>query len=93
LNCRKACVAKIDKTLAADITGSTRDRIVVRGVIDMARSLGLQVITEGVETSAQLGLLAREGYNLYQGYLCSPPVDSRALEAQIVERRDPVNAA
>ncbi len=84
---------KIDKTLAADITGSTRDRIVVRGVIDMARSLGLQVITEGVETSAQLGLLAREGCNLYQGYLCSPPVDSRALEALIVERRDPVNAA
>jgi diguanylate cyclase (GGDEF)-like protein len=84
---------KIDKTLAADITGSTRDRIVVRGVIDMARSLGLQVITEGVETTAQLALLAREGCNLYQGYLCSPPVDSRSLEALIVERRDPVNAA
>lgn len=84
---------KIDKTLAADITGSTRDRIVVRGVIDMARSLGLQVITEGVETTAQLALLAREGCNLYQGYLCSPPVDSRSLEALIVERRDPVTAA
>ncbi|MFD2500332.1 EAL domain-containing protein [Rhizorhabdus histidinilytica] len=38
---------KIDKTLAEDITGSTRDRIVVRGVIEMARSLGLAVITEG----------------------------------------------
>ena len=50
---------KIDKTLAEDITGSTRDRIVVRGVIDMARSLGLSVITEGVETKAQLSLLAR----------------------------------
>ena len=77
---------KIDKTLAEDITGSTRDRIVVRGVIDMARSLGLSVITEGVETQAQLTLLAREGCNYYQGYLCSPPVDSATLEAMMAER-------
>jgi len=75
---------KIDKTLAEDITGSTRDRIVVRGVIDMARSLGLSVITEGVETNAQLSLLAREGCNYYQGYLCSPPIDSAALEAMLL---------
>jgi diguanylate cyclase (GGDEF)-like protein len=78
---------KIDKTLAEDITGSTRDRIVVRGVIDMARSLGLSVITEGVETTAQLSLLAREGCNYYQGYLCSPPVDSATLEAMLKENR------
>ena len=78
---------KIDKTLAEDITGSTRDRIVVRGVIDMARSLGLSVITEGVETKAQLSLLAREGCNFYQGYLCSPPVDSATLEAMLMENK------
>ncbi|KQX26387.1 hypothetical protein ASD39_03700 [Sphingomonas sp. Root50] len=77
---------KIDKTLAEDITGSTRDRIVVRGVIDMARSLGLAVITEGVETKAQLALLAREGCDYYQGYLCSPPIDSGTLEAMIVDK-------
>lgn len=78
---------KIDKTLAEDITGSTRDRIVVRGVIDMARSLGLSVITEGVETKAQLSLLAREGCNYYQGYLCSPPVDSATLEVMLKENK------
>jgi diguanylate cyclase (GGDEF)-like protein len=77
---------KIDKTLAEDITGSTRDRIVVRGVIDMARSLGLSVITEGVETQAQLSLLAREGCNYYQGFLCSPPIDSVALAALVTGR-------
>ena len=52
---------KIDKRLCQDIAGSTRDRIVVRSVIDMARSLGLDVIAEGVETEEQLGLLAEEG--------------------------------
>src|SRR5687768_7223096 len=70
---------KIDKRLVEDISGSPRDQVVVRSVIDMARSLGLEVIAEGVETEEQLALLAREGCNLYQGFLCSPPVDVAAL--------------
>ena len=65
---------KIDKHLAQDITGSTRDRIVVRGVIDMARSLGLAVVAEGVETNEQLALLAAEGCNYYQGFLYAEAV-------------------
>jgi diguanylate cyclase (GGDEF)-like protein len=65
---------KIDKQLAGDISGSTRDRIVVRGVIDMARSLGLAVVAEGVETEEQLALLAAEGCNYYQGFLFAEPV-------------------
>jgi diguanylate cyclase (GGDEF)-like protein len=80
---------KIDKRLCEDITGSARDRIVVRSVIDMARSLGLGVIAEGVETEEQLGLLAEEGCNLYQGFLCSPPVGSEALAAMVAAERNP----
>ncbi len=72
---------KIDRRLAQDIAGSARDRIVVRGVIDMARSLDLSVIAEGVETQEQLSLLAREGCTYYQGFLCSPPIDAKRLEA------------
>lgn len=72
---------KIDKRLADDIEGSARDRIVVRGVIDMARSLGLSVIAEGVETESQLASLAREGCNYYQGFLCAEPLPSAALPA------------
>jgi diguanylate cyclase (GGDEF)-like protein len=70
---------KIDKRLVEDIGGSPRDQVVVRSVIDMARSLGLEVIAEGVETEDQLALLAREGCTLYQGFLCAPPVDSQRL--------------
>jgi diguanylate cyclase (GGDEF)-like protein len=70
---------KIDKRLVEDISGSPRDQVVVRSVIDMARSLGLEVIAEGVETDEQLALLAREGCTLYQGFLCSPPVDAETL--------------
>jgi diguanylate cyclase (GGDEF)-like protein len=70
---------KIDKHMAQDISGSTRDRIVVRGVIDMARSLGLAVVAEGVETEEQLALLAAEGCNYYQGFLFAEAVGVEAL--------------
>lgn len=74
---------KIDRRLAQDIAGSPRDRIVVRSVIDMARSLDLAVVAEGVETEEQLTLLAREGCNYYQGFLCSAPVDAATLETLV----------
>ena len=74
---------KIDKALAQDIGGTARDRIVVRGVIDMARSLGLAVIAEGVETETQLELLAAEGCQYYQGFLCAPPLTLEALEGLV----------
>lgn len=70
---------KIDKRLVEDISGSPRDQVVVRSVIDMSRSLGLEVIAEGVETEEQLALLAREGCTLYQGFLCAPPVEADKL--------------
>src|SRR3546814_4038237 len=69
---------KIDSGLAKDIAGSERDSIIVRGVIDMAKSLGLDVIAEGVESEQQLALLARSGCDFYQGFLRSGAVASEA---------------
>jgi diguanylate cyclase (GGDEF)-like protein len=74
---------KIDKKLSDDIGGSVRDQVVVRSVIEMARSLGLEVVAEGVESEEQLALLAREGCTLYQGFLCAPPLESERLQAVI----------
>ena len=74
---------KIDRRLSQDITGCARDRIVVTGVIEMARSLGLSVIAEGVETEEQLSMLAEQGCELYQGYLFAPPVSSDELAALV----------
>jgi EAL domain-containing protein (putative c-di-GMP-specific phosphodiesterase class I) len=74
---------KMDKALTAGIAGSARDRIVVRGVIAMGRSLGLAVIAEGVETEAQRALLEAEACDLYQGYLCARGLDPVALAAKV----------
>jgi EAL domain-containing protein (putative c-di-GMP-specific phosphodiesterase class I) len=75
---------KIDKGLAQDIAGTTRDRIVVRGVIDMARSLGLAVVAEGIETEEQLSLLAAEGCNYWQGFLFAEAVGVDDLLALLI---------
>lgn len=77
---------KIDRQLSQDIAGSPRDRVVVRGVIEMARSLGLAVIAEGVESEQQLDLLAAEGCQYFQGYLCAEPMDSAGLIAFVDTR-------
>jgi EAL domain-containing protein (putative c-di-GMP-specific phosphodiesterase class I) len=60
---------KIDRGLIADIVGGERDRIVVRAMIRLARELDLQVVVEGVESTAQLALLVDWGCDLYQGFL------------------------
>ena len=60
---------KIDRGLIADIVGGSRDRIVVRALIQLARELDLQVVVEGVETTGQLALLVDWGADLYPGFL------------------------
>ena len=62
-------ILKIDRGLICDIVGGTRDRIVVKAMIRLARDLDLKVIVEGVETIDQLALLADWGCDLYQGFL------------------------
>ena len=60
---------KIDRGLIADIVGGSRDRIVVKALIQLARELDLQVVVEGVESTGQLALLVEWGCDLYQGFL------------------------
>ena len=71
---------KIDRGLVADLVDGERDRIVVRAMIGLARELNLKVIAEGVETAAQLALLADWGCDLYQGFLGAEALDEAQLE-------------
>ncbi|WP_245739139.1 EAL domain-containing protein [Sphingomonas rubra] len=77
---------KLDKALVVDIAGAPRDRVVVRGVIDIARALGIAVIAEGVETPAQLALLTAEGCGWYQGFLRAGPLGEDALVTMVEGR-------
>ncbi|MEO6580829.1 MAG: EAL domain-containing protein [Sphingomicrobium sp.] len=70
---------KIDRGLIADLVGGSRDRIVVKAMIGMARELGLRVVIEGVETAAQLALVAEWDCDLYQGFLTAGALDEAEL--------------
>lgn len=75
---------KIDRAMIADVVGGQRDRIVVKAMISMARELGLKVVVEGVESTAQLQILAEWGCDLYQGFLGAGALDEAEL-ARFVE--------
>ncbi|MDZ4253485.1 MAG: EAL domain-containing protein [Sulfuritalea sp.] len=46
---------------------------IATAIVALARSTGLPVVAEGVETSSQLDLLVRQGCHTYQGYLFGRP--------------------
>jgi EAL domain-containing protein (putative c-di-GMP-specific phosphodiesterase class I) len=72
-------ILKIDRGLIAEIVGRSRDRIVVKAMIAMAKELDLKVVVEGVESTGQLALLADWGCDLYQGFLGAGPLDEIEL--------------
>jgi diguanylate cyclase (GGDEF)-like protein len=65
---------KIDRSLVGTVAKCPRDAAIVRAIIDLAHSLGLRVVAEGVESSAQLALLRAARCDDVQGYLMSKPL-------------------
>lgn len=64
---------KIDRTYVANLGGSRIDAMIVEAICDIARSLQVEVIAEGVETEQQFELLRQAGCTAFQGYLLGRP--------------------
>ncbi len=70
---------KIDRSFVASLPGDQEDLLVVKAIIQLARSLGIAVVAEGVETEAQRRLLQEAGCDLLQGYWIGRPCDPAGL--------------
>jgi diguanylate cyclase len=71
---------KIDKGMTPDISGTGKDRIVLRAIIAMGQALGLKIIAEGVERAEELEMLKAEGCDFFQGYLRAEPLAADEFE-------------
>lgn len=69
-----ADVLKIDRSFVIDLELNEDDRAICKAIINMAHSLGMEVIAEGVENHAQRDLLHDLGCHMIQGYLYSKPL-------------------
>ncbi len=74
---------KIDQRLVTPIIKSREQRSLIRSIVDIAKTLGIGVIAEGVETPAHARLLRRLGCDTLQGYAIAHPVSSLDLYARL----------
>lgn len=75
---------KIDQCFVCGIPHSNDDAAITKTIITLAKSLGLRVIAEGVETQEQKAFLVEHGCEEIQGYLFSRPVPSDEAEALLI---------
>jgi len=72
---------KVDQSFVRELEQSQDDLAIVAAISQMAHSLGMLTIAEGVETRTQAKLLKQQGCDEIQGYLYSRPLDAEAFHA------------
>jgi diguanylate cyclase (GGDEF)-like protein len=83
---------KIDKSFVQDLLDDEDDATIVRAIIQLGKSLGMQVIAEGVETIEQEAYIIAEGCHEGQGYYYSKPLPAREL-GNYLKQAERINAS
>jgi EAL domain-containing protein (putative c-di-GMP-specific phosphodiesterase class I) len=76
---------KIDRSFVEKLADAPEDAAIVRAVTEMASSLGIAVVAEGVETREQLDAIRALGCGFAQGFYFSPPILAEEVEGLLRE--------
>ena len=71
---------KVDQSFVRDLTVDPEDAAIATAIVGLARSLGLDILAEGVETREQLDVLLGLGCDKFQGFLFSRPLPPAGAE-------------
>ena len=74
---------KVDRSFIRELGGNRDDTAIVHAIITLGKSLGMQVIAEGVETDMQLAQLHVEDCDVAQGYYFGRPVPASEIGRQL----------
>ena len=85
-------VLKIDRTFIGTIENDDKKSTLAQAIVTLARTMDLQAVAEGVETSTQAEMLGRMGCELAQGYYLARPMDAVAFDAVLCGTPSPIPA-
>ncbi|QOP46540.1 EAL domain-containing protein [Sulfurimonas paralvinellae] len=73
---------KIDKSFVDDIADGSSDNVIIEAMIALSKTLGYQIVAEGIETKEQEDFLGQTHCDIGQGYLFSKPISSNEIIAR-----------
>ncbi|MBB4954323.1 EAL domain-containing protein (putative c-di-GMP-specific phosphodiesterase class I) [Agrobacterium vitis] len=85
-----ANIVKIDRSFVADMVNGSRERVLIRSMIELSHGLGYQVVAEGVETSEDADILQAMGCDEIQGFWFSRPMTANLLAKWFAEKAEGV---
>lgn len=80
---------KIDRAFVRDMVSDANDAAIVRAIVGVAKSLGLMLVAEGIESAEQLDCLRRLGCECGQGFFFSPSVSAEDCRNMLWQLRGP----
>jgi diguanylate cyclase (GGDEF)-like protein len=81
-------VIKIDRSFVSKLETDAENAAIVRAVLGLGQSLGIEVVAEGVETAAQAKFLREQGCNLVQGYHFGFPIPAKDVPQFVASREN-----